>query len=323
MKSDNVGAGCLLFLGLLVALGIGFLDCQIGSNLRLQLGARSWPKVVATVDSSRVFVDDSGDGVSYIPKISYHYQVEGRSYVGDRVRWGFNFTTRKWADQVVATRPVGGQVELAVNPANPSESVLMQGLEPGDGQAVLFLLPFNCIALGLLLSPWLLRPLAAGYPESRQRGRLYLHIHYRNPLASALLAIFGFSFATVFVNAIAFRMLVTTGVNQLEFLGIGLAGLVAAWKAFQSNHDLGRAVEVDPRLQSISLPAVGRRTWTEITRFGVEDEVGRDSDGDTTHTFWITMHTPTGEQQRIHKAGSQEVAERAAQWLNRAADRNL
>ena len=110
MKSQSAGAGCLLILGLMVALGMGFIDYQIAANLRRQLEARSWPKVVATMDSSRVFVDDSGDGVSYIPKISYHYQVGGRSYVGDRVRWGFNFTTRKWADQVVALRPVGGQL---------------------------------------------------------------------------------------------------------------------------------------------------------------------------------------------------------------------
>jgi len=330
-----VPAGCLFLFGLLLAAVLGTLNFSLGSNLSRQVRASHWPVRPGRVESSRLFVDDSGDGISYIPQVNYLYQVEGRWYKGHRVRWMHNFTQRERAQSMVDQHPAGADVKVFVNPKQPEDVVLCPGLEPGDLQAVLFVLPFDTIVLGLLLSPWLAPPLGSGYPESKWGHKRYLHIQYRNPWLVGLAVSFGLEFALVFFNALVFQM-------QADFSSLCLElGLVlwvschAAWLAARSNRDRERAIEVDLRVQTLSLPGQtadsiaglprqagdpGLRKLSQVRRFLVEDELGKDSDGDEVHHFWVVLELQDQGFERVHRAGSRAQAEAAVAWLNQACD---
>ena len=61
----------------------------------------------------------------YDPKISYEYEVGGRTRQGTRLALEtVSFGSRKKAQQYLDARPVGSTVPVFVNPDDPSDSVL-------------------------------------------------------------------------------------------------------------------------------------------------------------------------------------------------------
>lgn len=78
--------------------------------------------LMSTVQSKR-----TGNSSSTYPVVVYDYQVNGVSYQGQRIKAGEQFfSVRVIGDaQATAARyPVGTQVMVYYNPANPQESAL-------------------------------------------------------------------------------------------------------------------------------------------------------------------------------------------------------
>ena len=95
--------------------------------------ARSWPIVSGEIIHSGLedqTIDDS-DGTTttrYKPQVRYRYAVKGKTYVGGRVSFGFEWHQFQWTAQRVSERyPEGKRVRVHVSPADPSEASLESG----------------------------------------------------------------------------------------------------------------------------------------------------------------------------------------------------
>lgn len=97
--------------------------------------ATSWPVtrgriVEADVDAFRRWRDaEPGHGrprIRYKPSVLYSYEVDGRSYLGDRLTMGVvvSSSVPGLAGRTASKYPVGSEVDVHYNPLSPGESVL-------------------------------------------------------------------------------------------------------------------------------------------------------------------------------------------------------
>lgn len=126
---------CLLFGGALVVSGLG--------RIKTKLQSRSWPESTAVVIHSAVTTDtqsmrsnESRRSITttyYLPHIKYRYEVNGKSYHGDNLDYGWGgIASPEQAAKVLKDYPEGVTVPVFVNPDNPSEAVLELPLAWGD-----------------------------------------------------------------------------------------------------------------------------------------------------------------------------------------------
>lgn len=89
-----------------------------------------WPTVEGRITTSEVRQQRGSDGkVAHSASVGYDYEVEGQKLLGDTVWFGGNFSSSSsdLARRTVDKYPVGKQVQVYHDPANPEVSVL----EPG------------------------------------------------------------------------------------------------------------------------------------------------------------------------------------------------
>ena len=118
-----------------IALGTGVIIVASYTAWRC-LRAGGWPTVPGEIVRSGVedqTVDDSdrdrGTYTRYKPQLRYRYTVKGKSYIGDRVSFGYEWHGSPWTAQLVANRyPVGKRVRVHVSPSDPSETSLESGI---------------------------------------------------------------------------------------------------------------------------------------------------------------------------------------------------
>ncbi len=88
--------------------------------------------------------------------VKYEYEVNGQLYVGDRVNIGpmqKSVNPRK-SQEILARYPVGGNVTVYYNPANPQEAVLEReaaGANVAMILGIIFVVIFGCMACVLLM----------------------------------------------------------------------------------------------------------------------------------------------------------------------------
>lgn len=137
------------FLGIFVLLlGIGVLVWAIrvgGRGPSQAAAALHWPQVPATVTASGVHDWRMGGAAfamdilslatntgpqtryarSFTPVIGYRYELGGRTYEGNRLRFGIVKTaSASAAAAMLAPYPVGAQIPVRFNPQRPEESVV-------------------------------------------------------------------------------------------------------------------------------------------------------------------------------------------------------
>ncbi len=116
--------------------------------------ASSWPTVPGEILQSGLedhTVDDSEGTTTtrYKPRLRYRYAVKGKTYMGARVSFGFEWHGFQWTAQRVADRyPVGKRVRVHVSPADPAETSLESGITLASIGA--FMGGIAMIAVGLL-----------------------------------------------------------------------------------------------------------------------------------------------------------------------------
>lgn len=161
MKISQQGATKLYHVSLVV-MGLGGLFGlgAIGNTIyqyvlyRRAVSSKKWASVEGTIQKSHVLkkkrTSSSGGSVStggrghqgtssqtsvyytYEPAVKYHYIVDGKKYVGDRI----NFTQtdaykhaqgRRRAENILQNYPVGKKLKVYYDPKEPKESVLVAG----------------------------------------------------------------------------------------------------------------------------------------------------------------------------------------------------
>lgn len=148
----------ILFI-VVCTLFVGLFDLMVGHGIYEQVRSESFPHVTGIVTHSELVTHPghwSGSGrhrthtgPTYEVKVAYDYRIHGKSYHSDRYRFfsGSN-GDRSGQQAIVASLPVGKQVDVFYDPANPSYAALQAGLRGGDLLILMFLLPFNMIMLG-------------------------------------------------------------------------------------------------------------------------------------------------------------------------------
>jgi hypothetical protein len=137
----------------------GFVALWGGFELRDRArGMARWPSVRGRVTAGAVVAGTTFDDGSpaYYPVITYRYVVAGREYEGKRrtlINVGVGGLLRGAAQQVVARYPVGSEVTVFYDPANPGEAVL-ERTNPVSGPILLFALGAALVVAGPLWGWW-------------------------------------------------------------------------------------------------------------------------------------------------------------------------
>jgi uncharacterized membrane protein YfcA len=94
--------------------------------------SQSWPSALGKVLESRVMttISSGEDGSTdmYKPYVKYEYSADGVRYTNDKLRVGMTISSSKTrsSQEMVDRHPVGSDVRVYYNPANPGDSVLEQ-----------------------------------------------------------------------------------------------------------------------------------------------------------------------------------------------------
>jgi len=160
MARQQAGPIVGLIVGGVLLVGGYYLAYRVGKPIRDQAAASvTWPTTDGRITASRVErVKKAGDGqATYTADISYDYALDGRTFAGERVWFGDDYSASDASAfrAAVSRYPVGQAVKVYYDPAEPAESVL----EPGptwSGSALYF------IGLGLMTLGGIIAVSAAG-----------------------------------------------------------------------------------------------------------------------------------------------------------------
>jgi hypothetical protein len=123
-----LGAICATTLPIVIIVGLGiFLYRRSKMRDAVKLSAQDWPGTMGVVTMSTIQIRHTGRSRSEVPVVGYQYQVNGQSYTGGTIKAGEQyFSVRLYGDaqKTIEIYPVGAQVMVYYNPANPSESAL-------------------------------------------------------------------------------------------------------------------------------------------------------------------------------------------------------
>ena len=64
-----------------------------------------------------------------MPNVKYRYTVAGKTYSGNRYRFGEIYSSDGIGYQIVAEHPAGKRVTVYYNPDDPADALLRPGLE--------------------------------------------------------------------------------------------------------------------------------------------------------------------------------------------------
>lgn len=125
MKLDKSSISALAFAG------IGLLVLIIGVFLyyRDTSVLSSWKPTKGEVTSSQVIqMPTAGTGRSFTAKVNYTYTYEGKSYSSSCCDVG-SADLDRW-NSIVEKNPAGSQADILLDPADPSNSLLKDSIQP-------------------------------------------------------------------------------------------------------------------------------------------------------------------------------------------------
>lgn len=247
-RRRKAGKGCL---GVFAVVWMGFVlvfDGVIGYGFWRTYDAKArFLPVQGVVTSSQVEHHSSSDGTTYSARVEYVYEVGGRAYENDRHSY-FSISTSSYkrADTIVRRYPAGQPVTVYYDPGEPGESVLEVDARSFPMLTVLFLTPFHCIGLGLLVGAAVeLRGRRAGedaairaYVVRRGDRTLVLEDAHWRGWAVFFMVLGVTSFIAVFV--VAFGVGVGASRSVVLWTWSGCFGLAIVWPSLLRLRRLGR-----------------------------------------------------------------------------------
>jgi hypothetical protein len=117
-----------LFIAVLIG-GLFFIGMAINQYMKAKKAEKTWLTAPGVVLTSELKVNRSRNSrgqttTSYIPQVSYQYQVKDQTYNGNRLGFGSTGYGQGKANKKIALYPQGAQVTVHYNPADPSKAVL-------------------------------------------------------------------------------------------------------------------------------------------------------------------------------------------------------
>lgn len=137
-KADGTNYGNLALAALILGVGLSLFGvfAMVKSST-----AQRWHVTEGVVIESKVI---GGFDAVAKPRVSYRYEVDGKSYTSDRISF-LLFGDDSHAEQVVAAYPQNRIVTVYYDPTNPAESVL----EPRSSTVAILTLVAGVLCLGV------------------------------------------------------------------------------------------------------------------------------------------------------------------------------
>lgn len=177
-----------------------------------QLLTLNYASAPGQVVESEVITSHDSEGTSYRVRIKYSYALDGKEFTSENRRYLDAGGSFGGANQLVAAFPRGKPVTVYYNQSNPADAVLSRGLELMDCFLWIFITPFNVIGFGgcyfMFGSRWRRywgRP-PLGVQVRDDGLETQMKVYSVTPLAAALVALLGVSFACIF--AVGFGMVI-------------------------------------------------------------------------------------------------------------------
>lgn len=326
-----VGTVVLCLFGLFWCGMTGVADYFVFGAFAGQMRSLGFEETQGAITKSEVETHPGSEAPTYSPEVAYRYTVKGHEYTSTRIRTGAMAQSDSWAQNFVTAHPVGQPVQVYYDAANPSSAMLIRGPQGNDLFLLLFMTPFNCIALGGI--GWLVAgKLKRKGDETRVAGRSIRHmddgaIHMRQPLRSiwfGCFVLFGFlAFIEIFAIAFPFGfrpplplVLAVFGADALLVISIGVYSSRATRRGA---HD----IVIDPFRKLLGLPAQ-RVSWrgkepaievpfSAISHIFVEMKMTGDQKDYEVHCRWTDSQ---GTHSRlVAEAGNEEQAQDLARFL--------
>ena len=133
VRSKNAGRGIVTLLGVIftaVGLIVGYF-LVVRPLLHVQ-SAKAWPAVAAKVISSDVVSHHSDDGTTYSIDIVYEYVINDQTFRSNR--YDFISGSSSGYDgkrAIVRKHPAGKRINVFVNPADPTDAVIVRDMTSG------------------------------------------------------------------------------------------------------------------------------------------------------------------------------------------------
>jgi hypothetical protein len=274
-QSANSGIGgkiILTLFGIFWCSLIGAFDYIAIHTLILQSASAHYTATTAHIMKSGVTTHHSTKGgTTYGVAFEYTYAVNGMIHSSRRYTFNMSSSSdRDWAREAVAAFPEGSDRVCYYDPQNPDRAVLSPGIHGSDLIILMFLTPFNIIAMFLIWVPimmWMDRrrfaPLAPRISDRLHGREAYLMKSY-NPIGTFLgllmltsfVGIFGTIFPSGFHTTIA-RVVSVWGAAFAIALGITI---YIHFKTKSGRYDL----VLDYNSQSIAVPPLRQRKTVEI-----------------------------------------------------------
>jgi hypothetical protein len=128
--------------GLVVIATIGLALTFLGSaKLKNAAEAKRWPITIGTVTSSEV-----AGAMKYYPSVNYTYTIDTVVYTSNSIsNMNFNSKNRSFVEDFIKKYPLGSEIKVYYNSADPSRALL----EPGINTGHILLLAFGIIILAI------------------------------------------------------------------------------------------------------------------------------------------------------------------------------
>lgn len=155
MAQRQAGPVAGLIIGGLMLVGGSFLTYRVGKPIRDRAAASTtWPTTDGRITGSKVErVKQGGDRkATFTADITYEYTLDGRTFEGDRVWFGDDYSASDASAfrAAVGRYPVGKAVKVHYDPAEPAESVLEPG--PTWSGSTLYFIGLGLMTLGGILA---------------------------------------------------------------------------------------------------------------------------------------------------------------------------
>lgn len=215
---------CLLVI--LPTLLIAMLDHTVLGHIPQQLATSSWQPAPGKSLSAEVTSVPGSKSTTYKVSIRYSYEMAGRAYTSDRLRFG-NFSSSDFdgCQDFVTSHSAGTALTAYVDPRNPEQAVLERGLQGSDLTLALMLGPFNAVILCLWM--W-----ALGYTTADNPSQRRFWSKLRAAVMGAGMGLGCLTFPAIFGVAIIFGMNPPISLVGLVWAAIAATSLWLAWGSF-------------------------------------------------------------------------------------------
>lgn len=308
----------------------GTFDVQIARAVWQSYDAeRRYQSVPGVVTQSRIRDLSDSEGTTYKPDVAYTYVVGGRTYSGDRIRTKDLATSNHArARRIIADYPVNAAVQVRYDPSDPARALLDPRLDGAQLFMVVFLMPFNMIAViglwagGVALARRGRPPAPAGVEHTDVGASVRVHLAQASPMLVFLVSVLGVSFVSIFVVGFATKM----DPSPSEAMAT-IAAIVALPLFITLRYAIRRSggaydLVIDRATRTIRLPAglakrgVGELGRSEIA--GVEvRHTQTESDDSTTHWYTPTLVTRVGMETALARWTDEAKARRLVEFVRR------